>query len=176
MEKYVGIISKSCIWGVDILIFVTLGTNDKSFKRLLKEIDKQIVLGNIKEKVIVQSGYTKYKSNNMKIIDLMSMSEFNKNIEKCNLLITHGGVGTILDGLKLEKKIIAFPRLSKYSEHVNDHQVEIIDEFSKEGYILTGKISNLNDIIKSSRDFVPKKYKSNNSHFNKMIINFIDNI
>ena len=158
------------------MIFVTLGTNDKSFKRLLKEFDKQIELGNIKEKVIVQSGFTKYKSNNMKIIDLMNMDEFKKNIEKCSILVTHGGVGTILDGIKLEKKIIAFPRLSKYQEHVNDHQIEIIDEFVKEGYILSGKISDLSDIIKKSYNFIPKIYKSNNYQFNKMIRDFIDNV
>lgn len=158
------------------MIFVTLGTNDKSFKRLLKEFDKQIEIGNIKEKVVVQSGFTKYKSDNMKVIDLMSMEEFNKNIEKCNLLVTHGGVGTILDGLKLGKKIIAFPRLSKYKEHVNDHQVEIINEFYKEGYILTGEVKKLNEIIDDSKTFTPKPYKSNNYRFNKMIRDFIDSI
>ena len=158
------------------MIFVTLGTNDKSFKRLLKEFDKQIELGNINEKVIVQSGYTKYKSNNMKVIDLMSMEDFNKYINECSLLVTHGRLGTILDGLKLGKKIIAFPRLSKYKEHVNDHQIEIINEFCNEGYILTGKITNLKEIISNSKTFIPREYKSNNYKFNKMIRDFIDNI
>ena len=51
------------------MIFVSLGTNDKSFNRLLEKIDKEIELGNIKDKIIVQSGYTKYKSKNMEIID-----------------------------------------------------------------------------------------------------------
>ena len=158
------------------MIFVTLGTNDKSFKRLLDAFEKEIELGNIKEKVIVQSGFTKYDSKKMKIIDLMSMEEFNKYIRECDLLVTHGGVGTILDGLKLGKKIIAFPRLSKYKEHVNDHQIEIINEFCRDGYILTGKIKNLKDVIDSSKTFVPKKYTSNNYKFNKMIRDFIDNI
>ena len=72
------------------MIFVCLGTNDKSFERLLKEIDKQIELGNINDRVVVQSGYTKYESNNMEIVDLMSIEEFNKNISDCDILITHG--------------------------------------------------------------------------------------
>ena len=158
------------------MIFVSLGTNDKSFKRLLDKIENEIELGNIKDKVIVQSGYTKYESKNMEIIDLMPMEEFNKNIKECDILITHGGVGTILDGLKLGKKIIAFPRLSKYQEHVNDHQVEIINEFSDCGYILTGELDELVDLIKKCKSFNPKSYKSNNYKFNKMIRNFIDNI
>ena len=158
------------------MIFVSLGTNDKSFKRLLEKIDNEISLGNIKDKVIVQSGYTKYESDNMELVDLMPMDEFNKNISDCDILITHGGVGTILDGLKLGKKIIAFPRLSKYQEHVNDHQVEIINEFSDCGYILTGEIDNLVDLIDKCKSFSPKGYKSNNYGFNKLIRDYIDSL
>ena len=158
------------------MIFVSLGTNDKSFERLLREVDNQINLGNIKDKVIVQSGFTKYSSNNMEIIDLMPMDVFNKCISDCDVLITHGGVGTILDGLKLGKKIIAFPRLSKYQEHVNDHQVEIINEFCTNGYILTGDLSDLNGLLKKVNNFSPVEYKSNNYRFNKLIKDYIDSI
>ena len=156
------------------MIFVSLGTNDKSFKRLLEEIEKQIDLGLIKDKVIVQAGFTKYESKKMKIIDLMPINEFNRNIEQCDILITHGGVGTILDGLKKGKKIIAFPRLSKYQEHVNDHQVEIINEFYDSGFILTGEIDKVSELINESYNFKPKKYKSNNNCFNKLISDTID--
>lgn len=158
------------------MIFVSLGTNDKSFKRLLDRIEYEISLGNINDNVVVQSGYTKYESNNMKIVDLMSMSEFNKNIGDCDILITHGGVGTILDGLKHGKKIIAFPRLSKYHEHVNDHQIEIINEFFDNGYILTGEVDSLHDLIEKAKSFDPKPYKSNNYKFNKMIKDYIDSL
>ena len=158
------------------MIFVSLGTNDKSFDRLLKKLDEEISLGNIRDKVVVQSGYTKYSSDNMDIVDLMPMDMFNKNISSCDILITHGGVGTILDGLKHGKKIIAFPRLKMYQEHVNDHQVEIIDEFYKCGYILTGQIDDIVKLIDEVRDFEPKEYKSNNYKFNKMIRDYIDSI
>ena len=158
------------------MIFVSLGTNDKSFDRLLRKIDEEISLGNIRDKVIVQSGYTKYSSSNMDIVDLMPMDVFNKNIASCDILITHGGVGTILDGLKNGKKIIAFPRLAKYLEHVNDHQVEIIDEFYNCGYILTGEIDDLVSLIDKIRDFQPREYKSNNYKFNKLIRDYIDSI
>ena len=69
------------------MILVTLGTQDKSFKRLLEAIDKQIVLGNIKDQVIVQAGHTKYKSDNMTIFDFIPYDEFDdyelkKNFDK----------------------------------------------------------------------------------------------
>lgn len=158
------------------MIFVSLGTNDKSFVRLLKKLDEEISLGNIRDKVVVQSGYTKYSSDNMDIVDLMPMDMFNKNISSCDILITHGGVGTILDGLKHRKKIIAFPRLKMYQEHVNDHQVEIINEFYNCGYILTGQIDEIVKLIDEVRDFEPREYKSNNYKFNKIIRDYIDSI
>ena len=99
------------------MIFVVLGTQDKSFERLLKAIDEQIEMKNIKEKVIVQAGSTKYKSKNMKILDLIPIKDFNSYIKKSKYIISHGGVGTILDAIKMKKKVIVVPRLKKYGEN-----------------------------------------------------------
>ena len=97
------------------MILVTLGTQDKTFERLLKTIDEQIDKGNIKEKVVVQAGSTKYESDNMEIHDFLTREEYDEYIKKCDLLITHGGVGTILSGLNNGKVVIATPRLAKYN-------------------------------------------------------------
>ena len=104
------------------MILVTLGTNDESFERLLKAIDKEIEKKTINERVVVQAGCTKYESKNMEILDLVPRDEFDKLIKECDLLITHGGVGSILTGINYGKKVIAVPRLAKYHEHGNDHQ------------------------------------------------------
>ena len=126
MEKYVKTLSKGCLERVDILmILVTLGTQDKPFTRLLDAIQKAIDQKIIKEEVIVQAGCTKYESKDMKIFDLIPADEFDKLVKKCRILITHGGVGSIMTGLKAGKVVIAAPRLSKYKEHTNDHQKEI---------------------------------------------------
>ncbi len=157
------------------MILVTLGTQDKSFKRLLKAIDKCIDEKKIKDKVIVQAGYTKYKSKNMEIFDLVPMEEFNKLIEECDLLITHGGVGSILQGLKKNKKVIASPRLAKYKEHTNDHQIQIVKDFKERGYILElSDLSKLDEVLQEAKDFKPKKYTSNNKNFTKLISNYIE--
>ena len=88
------------------MIFVTLGTQDKGFKRFLEAIQKQIDLGNIKEKVVVQAGCTKFESKDMEVFDLIPFDEFDKLISQADLLITHGGVGSIITGLKNNKKVI----------------------------------------------------------------------
>ena len=118
------------------MILVTLGTQDKSFKRLLDAIQNEIDNGNIKDRVVVQKGYTNFASDNMELFDLIPMEKFDELIDSCDILITHGGVGSIITGLKHNKKVIAAARLAKYGEHTNDHQLQIIDNFSKEGYIL----------------------------------------
>lgn len=149
------------------MILVTLGTQDKKFYRLIKEIDRLIEDGKIKDEVIVQAGSSSnYKSNRMKILKLIPMDEFDELVEKCDLLITHGGVGSILNGLKNNKKIIAVPRIKKYKEHVNNHQLQIVSNFSDEGYILKVEIINtLCEVIEYSKVFVPKKYVENNKKF-----------
>lgn len=158
------------------MILVTLGTQDKKFYRLIKEVDRLIEQGKIKEEVIVQAGSSSnYKTDRMKVLDLLPMDEFQKALDDCDLLITHGGVGTILKGLKKNKKIIAVPRLKKFKEHVNDHQIQIVNNFSDEGYIL--KVENINtlyDVIEYSKIFKPKKYKSNNKKFIENLSKEID--
>lgn len=157
------------------MILVTLGTQDKSFERLLKALDKAVVKGKIKEKIIVQAGCTEYKSKNMEIFDLTSPEELDKLVKKCSLLITHGGVGSILTGIKYNKPIIAAARLSEYREHTNNHQKQIIKEFVKSGYILELKdFDNLDKLIKQAKKFKPKEFKSNTNKFIKNIENYIE--
>ena len=159
------------------MILVTLGTQDKPFKRLLEEVERQIEKGNIKDKVIVQAGCTKFKSKNMEIFDLLPTTKFNKLLKECNLLITHAGVGTIIEGLKQNKKIIAVARLKKYKEHTNDHQLQLINNFTEEGYIIgLTEFDSLDDAIEKAKTFKPKKIKRNKKDMIKIIEDFIDSI
>ena len=88
------------------MILVTLGTQDKPFTRLLKAVETEIKNGTIKDKVVVQAGFTKYSSKYMEIFDLVSMDEFDKLLDKAEFVITHGGVGSILGALRKNKKVI----------------------------------------------------------------------
>jgi UDP-N-acetylglucosamine transferase subunit ALG13 len=159
------------------MVFVLLGTQDKDFSRLLKAVDKAILNGVITDKVIVQAGCTKYepKSKNMEIVDLLPKPEFEKTMDKADLIITHGGAGSILDAIKRGKKIIAAPRLAKYKEHHNDHQKQIIGEFAKQGYLLELRDFNkLDKIIEKSKTFKPKKFESNTNNMVKLIGEYIE--
>ncbi len=157
------------------MILVTLGTQDKDFSRLLKVLDKEKENGHIKDKIIVQSGNTKYESDNMEIFDFVSNKKLNELIEESRLIITHGGVGSILSALKKNKKVIAASRLAKYKEHHNDHQKQIVKEFAKRGYILELKDFNkIDKVLEKSKTFKPKKYTSNTKNMVNMIDNYIE--
>lgn len=159
------------------MTLVILGTQDKEFTRLLKMVEDEIKKGLIKGDVIVQAGQTKYKSNYMEILDLIPNTKFNKLIKEADLVITHGGVGSIISALKHNKKVIAVPRLFKYGEHVNDHQLEIVEEFSKLGYIKSAiNKRELTKALEEIDSFEETKYKSNNNKMIKLIEDYIDNI
>ena len=141
------------------MILVTLGTQKQKFYRLLDAVEKL----NTDEEIIVQAGGSAdYKSDKMKIFDFISYDEMQKYIDAADLIITHGGTGSIIMPLQKNKKVIACPRLSKYEEHINDHQKEIVDVFALEGHILKyDDGDNLQEIYDKSKSFSPILYKSN---------------
>ncbi len=159
------------------MILVLLGTQDKPFERILKAVSNQIKKGNIKEKVIVQVGCTKFSDDKIETFDFISKEELQTLIKKARIIITHGGVGIITECITKGKKVIVVPRLRKYKEHTNDHQLQITKEFSEKGYVLplydTRQLAKALDKIKT---FKPVKYESNTEKFKESIINYIDNM
>lgn len=144
------------------MVFVTLGTQKQSFKRLLDYIEES----SLDDEIIVQAGHTKYESKKMKIFDFIDYETMGEYLKKADLIITHGGTGSVVTPLKLGKKIIGCARLSKYGEHVDDHQTELVGIFADEGYILEIKDGETLDyILKRLEKFNPKEYKSNTHNF-----------
>ncbi len=156
------------------MIFVVLGTQDKRFDRLISLVDEAVSKGWIQEEVIVQAGCTDYLSSSMKIIDYISMDEFEKYMNECRILITHGGVGTIMSALRLKKPVIACARLAKYGEHHNDHQCEIIENFYEKNYLLQIKDGEtLQNALKQAESFEVLEVESNNQKMISILSEFL---
>ena len=128
------------------MIFVTLGTSDYPFTRLLKQID-DLIENNIIKNIIVQCGNEDYQPKNFTIIKNLDKKEFNEYLKKAEVVITHGGVGTIIDCIKMGKKVIAFPRKAEYGEAKNNHQEQIIKKLKKTRSILTRKKKKLAKLL-----------------------------
>lgn len=157
-----------------LMIFVTLGTNDKSFERLLKVIEQAIKDGVIQDRVIAQTGYTKFQSDVMEVFESISHDDFSKYLEEADIVITHGGVGTIMTALEQHKKILGAARLQEYGEHVNDHQIQILEQFDHDGYLIYMKdLNQFATYYQRIQDFKPNTFVHNTDVLIQYIEDFI---
>ena len=148
------------------MIFLTVGTQDKPFTRIIQAVEQAVIDGKIKDEIIVQAGNTKYESKVLNVLNYVPFDKFNNYLLKADIIITHGGVGSILNALKLKKKVIAVPRLEKYGEHINDHQLQVIKKMTEQGYILsTEDETKIAEKIKEAENFEVKEYISNTENF-----------
>ena len=179
------------------MIFVSLGTQDKPFNRIidyvisLKENLKEIK----SEKIIIQLGQTKLlKSDieriesleNIIIYDMLKPEKMKDIIKDADIIITHAGVGTIMECLERNKEIIVVPRKVENLEHVNNHQEEIAYEMEKQGFLtkvdtyeeLENKIMMLvkDKDTNDDKSMNKKKYISNNEKFNDNLIKYLESI
>ena len=106
------------------MIFVTVGSQKFPFDRLIREVDRMVREGIIADEVFIQTGTSQYIPT-CPHQAFCGREHFAELMETCDILITHGGAGTMVDGVKLGKKVVAVPRLARYGEHVDDHQLEL---------------------------------------------------
>ena len=124
------------------MIFVSYGTEEFLFERLTSNIHSIINNNKYhKEEFVLQMGQSynkKYNSNkNVIAFRYCTNDSFNKYVEDARIIITHGGVGSIITALSRGKIPIVIPRYKKYGEQVDDHQTQIVNEFSTKNYIIS---------------------------------------
>ncbi|WP_343839015.1 PssE/Cps14G family polysaccharide biosynthesis glycosyltransferase [Salinibacillus aidingensis] len=152
-----------------------LGTHELPFTRLLDEMERLKQSGLVDDEIIVQNGNTRYSSEHMKLIPFMSYDEMERLFEQARLIITHAGTGSVTTGLKKGKKVIAAARLQKYGEHNDDHQLELVDVFEKQGHILSwSEGESLEDVIEQAEHFEPKPFHSGKDRMLKILHDFIE--
>ena len=117
------------------MIFVCVGSREYQFNRLLKKLDELVGEGKITDEVIGQIGGSEYEPQNYKWHRFMDRDEFQRHRMEADLIISHGGTGALIGALKLEKQVIAVPRLAQFGEHIDDHQTQITGVLAGEGYL-----------------------------------------
>ncbi len=156
------------------MIFVTLGTQQIPFPRILQEIDDLIEKGIIKEPVFAQKGYTEYTPKNYEYVDLLSEEEFRRHIAEARVVITHAGSGALFNIIKSGVKGIAVARLYKYGEMMDDHQTELTRKLSEEGYIIDGTYS-IEKALQQIDNFTPRTCDFK-QHISEAIVDYIDSL
>lgn len=114
------------------MIFITVGTQ-APFDRLIKVIDEWVSISG--EECFAQISTGKYKPKHFNSKEYLTEQEFNEVFQKASVIISHAGMGTIISSLKEEKILLTLPRLLKYKEHRNDHQIATTEAFSEKGFI-----------------------------------------
>lgn len=157
------------------MIFVTLGSQKFQFNRLLNAIDEQVAEGRIKDEIFAQTGASDYKPQHFPYKEFLNRDEFAEWQKKADIEITHGGTGAIIGAIKKGKKVIAIPRLAKYGEHVDDHQLQLIAQFKDLDLIYEcldcGKIWKAVEEVKATEY---KSYESNTVRIIGSIEKFIE--
>ena len=155
------------------MIFVTLGTQKFQFDRILKELDKLIDENKLKkEDIMVQNVCEEYQPKNFKTFRLKPQEEIDKITEDAEIIITHSGTGSIINSLKMGKRIIIVPRRKEFGEHVDNHQLELAEVFHEKYNIpVVTEMDELYDVIQKINEYRPIKWEENNTS----LINSIEN-
>lgn len=152
------------------MIFVTVGTHEQQFNRLIECIDNLKAQGKIEDKIVMQTGFSTYEPKNCEWSKLYSYDEMQKNIDEARIVITHGGPSSFVAPLQVGKIPIVVPRKYSFDEHINDHQLDFCREVEKrnKNIILVEDIENMEEIIVNYDSIVAKMtigVKSNNQRF-----------
>ena len=159
------------------MIFVAVGTQKFQFNRLLQLIDRLIAQAIIKEEVFAQIGNSDYEPQHYIFQKFLNKADFESMVKQCDILITHSGVATIIMGLKYEKKVIVVPRLEKFNEHVDDHQVQIAQSFSQQNLaMMCNEKDDLGKLIKEIKSHKFAEYKSQRKLMLKTIRDYLKSI
>lgn len=149
------------------MMFVTVGSQKFPFDRLLRAADELCANGTIEGGCFAQTGTCAYAPRYMQCSAFLNRGEFQTRMAACDVVLTHGGTGAIIGAVKAGKKVIAVPRLARYGEHVDDHQIEIITQFAEMGLI--EPCMNVDDLARAYMQVRAKNYLTYSSNTERFI-------
>ena len=163
------------------MIFVTVGTHEQPFDRLVKKVDDLKKNGVIKEEVFIQTGFSTYEPKFCQWSKLIPYQQMVKNVAEARIVITHGGPASFIMPLQIGKIPVVVPRQHQFDEHVNDHQVEFARNVAQRmGTIITVEnIETLGDIITNYDEIIAgmnHEMNSNNAKFNEELEKLVEEL
>ncbi|CAM4037699.1 MULTISPECIES: PssE/Cps14G family polysaccharide biosynthesis glycosyltransferase [Bacillus cereus group] len=162
------------------MIFVTTGTHEQQFDRLVKKIDEMKKNKEITGDVFIQYGYSTYIPRYCEGSKLIGYNEMMKKMEEASVIITHGGPGSIMTPLSLGKTPIVVPRNKDFDEHVDNHQVDFVKRLEKKKQVIAVyDINQMEEKIQTclkENAIGKKEFVTNNQVFVDKFENMIQNI
>lgn len=163
------------------MIFVTVGTHEQPFNRLVQKIDQLKKDSIIEDEVFIQTGFSTYEPKYCQWGKLIPYEDMVQYVKKARIVITHGGPASFIMPLQIGKIPIVVPRQKQFGEHVNDHQVEFARKVQQQrnSIILVEGIETLGDVIVNYNQIIAgMRYQrsSNNANFNEQIERLIEGL
>lgn len=161
------------------MIFVTVGTHEQQFNRLVEYMDKWAEEHD--EEVIIQTGFSTYTPKNATWQKLYGYNQMQQLIRDARIVITHGGPSSFIAPLQYGKIPIVVPRNSEYGEHVNDHQLVFCREVEKRQHNIllvedTEKLGEIIDRYTSNIEGINGALERNNERFCEELQRIVERI
>ena len=136
------------------MIFVTVGTHEQPFNRLVEYMDNWAA--EHKESVIIQTGFSTYEPKNCQWQQLFPYQKMLKEVDEARIVITHGGPSSFIMPLQIGNIPIVVPRKAEFNEHVNNHQVDFCNQVARRqgNIIIVEDVDRLGDVIEHYDDIV----------------------
>ena len=131
------------------MIFVTVGTHEQPFDRLVAYMDQLKETGVLTEEVIIQTGFSTYEPKHCRWQKLFPYKEMVRMVDEARIVITHGGPSSFIMPLQIGKIPVVVPRQKQFEEHVNDHQLVFAKALAERqgNLIVVEDIAQLKDIL-----------------------------
>ena len=108
------------------MIFVTVGTHEQQFDRLVRAVDELRADETIREPVFVQTGYCTFEPNHCEHSKFVPFKRMKEMMAQADVVITHGGPSSFIEAMAAGKVPVVVPRRSDLAEPVNDHQADFV--------------------------------------------------
>ena len=163
------------------MIFVTVGTHEQPFNRLVQYMDSFSEKNSTDEEIIIQTGFSTYEPKYCTWGKLFPYQQMTEYVAAARIVITHGGPSSFILPLQMAKIPIVVPRQKKYGEHVNDHQLEFAKQVAERqgNIIVVEDVENLEDIICNYDKRIcsmSSGLNSNNAVFNEEFGKIVDGL
>ena len=153
------------------MIFVTVGTHEQQFNRLVEYMDKWSIK-HPDEEVIIQTGFSTYEPKKAEWSKLYPYKTMIEMVDRARIVITHGGPSSFIMPLQIGKIPIVVPRNHEFDEHVNNHQIYFCRKVEERqgNIIVVEQIDELGEKLEKYEEIVGKMTNgltSNNERFCK---------
>lgn len=130
----------------DDLLFATVGAT-LPFERLSRTVGALKASGDIRERVLLQTGVGGFRPEGVETRDTLPFDEVKDLLKRARIVVCHGGTGSLITALREGCQVIAMPRLFRLNEHYDDHQAEITAAFAARGLI---QVANTEDELRQA--------------------------